>query len=140
MILGGGKATLTGGFYYSQQDIDTAWLWTSHLMTVEGNGNAVLLDVRNAAGVPQTQNGTVGYSAAFFGNCCRRSYDLKYTTKAPFASLGLEFGGLSLDGSVRFFGLTPTSIKLEGLDRHLRLIDSYKKLHTARGGSLTTAR
>lgn len=100
--LGGGKATLTGGFYYSQQDIDTAWLWTSHLMTVEGNGNAVLLDVRNAAGVPQTQNGTVGYSAAFFGNCCRRSYDLKYTTKAPFASLGLEFGGLSLDGSVRW--------------------------------------
>ncbi|MBK60357.1 MAG: OsmC domain/YcaO domain-containing protein [Pseudomonas sp.] len=46
----------------------------------------------------------------------------------------------SLDGSVRFFGLTPTSIKLEGLDRHLRLIDSYKKLHTARGGALTTAR
>ena len=46
----------------------------------------------------------------------------------------------SLDGSVRFFGLTPTSMKLEGLDRHLRLIDSYKKLHTARGGSLTTAR
>ena len=38
----------------------------------------------------------------------------------------------SVDGSVRFHGLTPTSMKLEGLDRHLRLIDSYKKLHTAR--------
>jgi ribosomal protein S12 methylthiotransferase accessory factor len=38
----------------------------------------------------------------------------------------------SVDGSVRFFGLTPTSMKLEGLDRHLRLIDSYKKLHKAR--------
>ena len=38
----------------------------------------------------------------------------------------------SVDGSVRFFDLTPTSMKLEGLDRHLRLIDSYKKLHTAR--------
>jgi ribosomal protein S12 methylthiotransferase accessory factor len=38
----------------------------------------------------------------------------------------------SVDGSVRFFGLTPTSMKLEGLDRHLRLIDSYKKLHSAR--------
>ena len=99
---GGGSASLTGGFYYSQQDIDTAWLWTSHLMSVEGNGDAVLLDVRNAADVPQTQDGTVGYSAAFFGNCCRRSYDLEYTTKAPFASLGLEFGGLSLDGSVRW--------------------------------------
>ena len=39
----------------------------------------------------------------------------------------------SVDGSVRFFGLTPTSMKLEGLDRHQRLIDSYKKLHMARG-------
>ena len=39
----------------------------------------------------------------------------------------------SVDGSVRFYGLTPTSMKLEGLDRHQRLIDSLKKLHTARG-------
>ncbi|MFP6841328.1 MAG: OsmC domain/YcaO domain-containing protein [Acinetobacter sp.] len=38
----------------------------------------------------------------------------------------------SMDGSVRFYGLTPTSMKLEGLDRHLRLIESYKKLHHAR--------
>lgn len=38
----------------------------------------------------------------------------------------------SVEGSVRFFGLTPTSIKLEGLDRHQRLIDSYRKLHAAR--------
>jgi len=38
----------------------------------------------------------------------------------------------SINGSVRFFGLTPTSMKLEGLDRHHRLIDSYKKLHVAR--------
>ena len=38
----------------------------------------------------------------------------------------------SVDGSVRFFGLTPTSLQLEGLDRHQRLIDSYKKLHMAR--------
>lgn len=38
----------------------------------------------------------------------------------------------SVDGSIRFYGLTPTSMKLEGLDRHQRLIDSYKKLHAAR--------
>ena len=38
----------------------------------------------------------------------------------------------SVDGSVRFHGLTPTSMKLEGLDRHHRLIDSYRKLHAAR--------
>jgi ribosomal protein S12 methylthiotransferase accessory factor len=35
-------------------------------------------------------------------------------------------------GDVKFHGLTPTSLRLEGLDRHLRLIESYKKLHRAR--------
>lgn len=41
----------------------------------------------------------------------------------------------SLDGSVRFYGLTPTNMQLEGLDRHLRLIESYKKLHAARANA-----
>jgi ribosomal protein S12 methylthiotransferase accessory factor len=40
----------------------------------------------------------------------------------------------SIDGSVRFYGLTATSLKLEGLDRHQRLLDSLKKLHRARSG------
>ncbi|NQZ05664.1 MAG: OsmC domain/YcaO domain-containing protein [Algicola sp.] len=39
----------------------------------------------------------------------------------------------SVTGEVRFSGLTKTSMKLEGLDKHLRLIESYKKLHQARG-------
>ena len=38
----------------------------------------------------------------------------------------------SIAGSVRFYGLTPTSMQLEGLDKHLRLLDSLKKLHAAR--------
>ncbi|WP_335950691.1 OsmC domain/YcaO domain-containing protein [Acinetobacter beijerinckii] len=43
----------------------------------------------------------------------------------------------SVEGTVRFYGLTPTSMKLEGLDRHLRLIDSYKKLHKARAKAVS---
>ncbi|RUO58728.1 OsmC domain/YcaO domain-containing protein [Pseudidiomarina insulisalsae] len=38
----------------------------------------------------------------------------------------------SVHGTERFHGLTPTNLQLEGLDKHLRLIDSYKKLHAAR--------
>ncbi|MDZ7925189.1 MAG: OsmC domain/YcaO domain-containing protein [Marinagarivorans sp.] len=38
----------------------------------------------------------------------------------------------SVQGRVKFFGLTPTNMQLEGLDKHLRLIESYKKLHQAR--------
>jgi len=45
----------------------------------------------------------------------------------------------SVEGSVRFFGLPPTSMKLEGLDRHHRLMDSYKKLHAARARAAATA-
>jgi len=43
----------------------------------------------------------------------------------------------SVDGSVRFFGLTPTNLKLEGLDRHHRMINSYRKLHAARSKATT---
>jgi len=46
----------------------------------------------------------------------------------------------SVDGSVRFHGLTPTNMKLEGLDRHLRLIESYKKLHSARANVTALSR
>jgi ribosomal protein S12 methylthiotransferase accessory factor len=38
----------------------------------------------------------------------------------------------SVYGEVRFFGLTETNMNLDGLDKHLRLIESYKKLHQAR--------
>lgn len=46
----------------------------------------------------------------------------------------------SVNGSVRFYGLTPTSLQLEGLDKHQRLIDSYKKLHAARAAAATQSR
>jgi len=42
----------------------------------------------------------------------------------------------SVDGSVRFHGLTPTSMKLEGLDRHQRLLDRYRKAHVARAAGI----
>jgi ribosomal protein S12 methylthiotransferase accessory factor len=55
------------------------------------------------------------------------------------ANLNRMFGKNTMDnvvgsvtGEVKFFGLTKTSMKLEGLDKHLRLIESYKKLHHAR--------
>ncbi len=41
-----------------------------------------------------------------------------------------------VQGESRFDGLTPTSMKLEGLDKHLRLIESYQKLHRARAKAM----
>ncbi len=45
----------------------------------------------------------------------------------------------SVSGEVRFHGLEPTSMKLVGLDRHLRLIERYKKLHAARAAKAAAA-
>jgi ribosomal protein S12 methylthiotransferase accessory factor len=58
--------------------------------------------------------------------------DYEANFRRMFGSARMDAALGSVEGSVRFFGLTPTSMKLEGLDRHLRLIDSFKKLHKAR--------
>jgi len=60
-------------------------------------------------------------------------YDVNFRRMFGQARMDAVLG--SVDGSVRFHGLTPTSIQLEGLDRHQRLIDSYKKLHGARAAA-----
>ncbi|MBR7888292.1 OsmC domain/YcaO domain-containing protein [Marinomonas sp. A79] len=45
----------------------------------------------------------------------------------------------SVNGTVRFYGLSKTSMALEGIEPHLRLIESYKKLHQARKASIQTS-
>lgn len=42
----------------------------------------------------------------------------------------------SVSGNVRFYNLPATSMKLEGIDKHLKFIDSYKKLQKAKAQSL----
>ncbi|ARS47932.1 protein involved in RimO-mediated beta-methylthiolation of ribosomal protein S12 YcaO [Ectopseudomonas mendocina] len=58
--------------------------------------------------------------------------DYEHNLRRMFGNERMDAVIGSVDGSVRFHGLTPTSMQLEGLDKHLRLIDSYKKLHAAR--------
>jgi len=59
-----------------------------------------------------------------------KDYEVNFRRMFGDARMDAAIG--STKGTVRFFGLTPTSMALEGLDRHHRLIDSYKKLHRAR--------
>lgn len=64
--------------------------------------------------------------------------DYEVNFRRMFGNPRMDAAVGSVDGSVRFFGLTPTSMKLEGLDRHQRQIDSYKKLHVARAKAVAT--
>jgi ribosomal protein S12 methylthiotransferase accessory factor len=65
--------------------------------------------------------------------------DYEVNFRRMFSDARMDAALGSVNGSVRFFGLTPTSMKLEGLDRHQRLIDSYKKLHSARANGVALA-
>jgi ribosomal protein S12 methylthiotransferase accessory factor len=65
--------------------------------------------------------------------------DYEHNFRRMFGNEKMDAALGSTNGSVRFFGLTPTSTKLDGLDRHQKLIDSYKKLHMARSKSSTTS-
>jgi outer membrane receptor protein involved in Fe transport len=98
---GGGSVSATAGFYKARQTIDTTWTWNSYLLEPIGN-NAALINVANAAGVSQTDNGLVAYGASFFGNCCRRAYNVDYDINAPFAALSYGGEKLTVDASVRY--------------------------------------
>jgi ribosomal protein S12 methylthiotransferase accessory factor len=61
--------------------------------------------------------------------------DFEHNFRRMYGDRRMDAALGSVDGSVRFYGLSPTSMALEGLDRHQRLIDSYRKLHKARAAA-----
>lgn len=58
--------------------------------------------------------------------------DYEFSFRRMFGDQHLDAALGSIHGSVRFYGLTETSLKLEGLERHQRRLDSLNKLHAAR--------
>ncbi|SFU73959.1 OsmC domain/YcaO domain-containing protein [Halomonas korlensis] len=65
--------------------------------------------------------------------------DYLFNLKRMFGDATMEAVVGSVNGSVRFHGLTPTSMALEGLEKHQRLIESYQKLHAHRAKRYETA-
>ena len=61
-------------------------------------------------------------------------YNINFRRMFGDQRMGAVIG--SVNGSIRFHGLTPTNIELEGLERHHRMIDSYRKLHAARSKAM----
>lgn len=100
--LPGGELTLTGGLYNSIQNYESDWLYGNHLQDVNGDSQSALINYTNAAGVPQSQDGYLGFnrsgSTAFF----RRKYDVQYDIAAPYGSINYRFGRIALGASVRY--------------------------------------
>ena len=100
--MGDNELTVTAGLYNSLQKLESDWLYGNHIQDVAGNGMSALLNYTNAAGVPQTQDGYLGFnrsgSTAFF----RRRYDVQYDITAPYGSLNYRFGRIAVGASVRY--------------------------------------
>ncbi|MEM5566685.1 TonB-dependent receptor [Psychroserpens sp. AS72] len=93
---------VTVGYFKGIQNVSMSWLWNSYLLEASGE-DARLIDALDAGGNPLSVNGLVGYGAAFFGNCCQRSYDTRYNTSAPYLALAFEASDkLNFDASIRY--------------------------------------
>ena len=99
--VGGGKLTTTAGLYYAAQELDTNWLHTSQVIDVAGNGQTAMLDIFNAAGQAQTQNGYFAYGRGGTG-LFRRIFDVDYSVVAPYGSVNFHLGKLAIGGSLRY--------------------------------------
>ena len=100
--VGEGKLTATAGFYKAMQTVGTTWHFSSVFQEVKGGGQAALLNLSTATGVPLTQDGFYGYGSTFFGNVRRSIYDVDYSVNAPYASLNYHVGKLAVGGSIRY--------------------------------------
>ena len=107
---GGFKADLKGGLFYMRQNISMDWRISNYTQALEANSDNAPLDVFSPAGVQLSANGLTGYNNQWGGCCGGRQYDLTYTDTAPFANLDLQFGGLDLDGSIRYDSVKATGI------------------------------
>ncbi|WP_296596598.1 TonB-dependent receptor, partial [Phenylobacterium sp.] len=97
--IGGGDLTTTVGFYKSSQDYSTYLSFLNVLAGVAGDGQATLINVSTAAGVPFTQDGYLAYG---LGNTFHRSYDMNYGVNAPYASINYHVGKIAVGGSLRY--------------------------------------
>ncbi|MGD9831398.1 MAG: TonB-dependent receptor [Piscinibacter sp.] len=95
------RTSVTAGYFKMRQFVDADWHWNTYLQEVRGKDSA-LLDVVDAQGVLVTQGGLVAYGEPFWGNCCVRSYRLRYDTDAPYLAAHWQKGAVDVDGSLRY--------------------------------------
>lgn len=90
----------SAGYYKAVQNIDMDWVWNSFAFDVDGkDGN--LLDIFDADGNPRTINGLTNFGDPF-GGCCTRSFDTQHDTDSPYGAIGLSYGDLTVDASLRW--------------------------------------
>lgn len=97
----GGKLTTTAGLYLATQDLASTWLHTSQVIDAAGGGRTAMVDIVNAAGQAQTQNGYFAFGRGA-SSLFRRIFDVDYRVLAPYGSVNFHVGKLAIGGSLRY--------------------------------------
>jgi len=100
--VGGGTLTTTVGTYHALQEFHTDLFFQTGFEEVLGGGNASLIDITDATGTKQTQDGIFAFSIPSAGTAFRRDYSVNYTIDAPYGSVNYHIGKLAIGGSVRY--------------------------------------
>lgn len=88
--------SLTGGFYYSMQDIASSWnSWNTFIQTVDGD-NSQYLHITDNDGAALVNDGL--WAPSFLS----WEWDLRYQTTAPYLNIGFELSdNWLIDASIR---------------------------------------
>ncbi len=111
--------SITGGVYYSKQNIDISWnSWQTRMQTLSGSNSQNINYVATNAGIDANgaavdvvlaDNGAVTQSFLAW------DWDLEYTTFAPYVNLGFDVNDqLTLDVSVRHDSVEARGRRLDG--------------------------
>lgn len=113
------KISITGGVYYSKQNIDISWnSWQTRMQTLSGSNSQNINYVATNAGIDANgaavdvvlaDNGAVTQSFLAW------DWDLEYTTFAPYVNVGFDVNDqLTLDVSVRRDSVEARGRRLDG--------------------------
>jgi outer membrane receptor protein involved in Fe transport len=82
----GARTTVAAGLFTSKQNVALTWFWNQYTVDMKNSG-------------AKSTFATAGWDT--WGGCCTRNFDVGYTTTSPYASVTMDMGALTLDGSIR---------------------------------------
>ncbi len=103
----GSSFSLSGGVYYSKQNIKTSWnSWHARMQTLDGSNSMNITYVANGAGIDADGNPVdvvLADNGALTQSFLAWNWDLEYRTIAPYFNVGFDVGDrATVDVSVRY--------------------------------------
>ena len=111
--------TITGGVYYSKQNIKTSWnSWHTRMQTLDGADSQNITYIATGAGIDADGNPVdvvLADNGALTQSFLAWNWDLEYRTIAPYFNVGFDVGDrATVDISARFDDVQARGRRLDG--------------------------